>query len=395
MNIMQIIPRLDSGGAERTTIEIAQAIIKAGGNAYILTEGGRMAEFARHLGAHIIYLPVQSKNPVILVQNIKKMIDLIHRYKIQILHARSRAPAWSAYLAGKIAKTVFLTTYHGSYRSGNSLKRFYNSVMVRGKYVIANSEFIKNLILEEYESFSSFQKISEKINVIPRGVDPVLFDLKRVSKTACLSLRKQWLGERDYGQAIWLLPGRLTSWKGQDIAIKAFSILCQSLKGEKKRETEILASTPHLVLLGDDQGRKTFKSQLEQFVFEMGLSNHVSFQPHRSDVFTAYAISDLVLSPSTRPEAFGRVAIEAQSMQKPVIVSDHGGARETVIHHHTGWRVQPGNVEDLANRMQEIIHMNHSEYTDFGKHARKYIEEKYTLESMQQKTLSVYRKSLA
>ena len=372
MNVLQILPALEAGGVERTAVEMTQALTAAGHGAHVLSNGGRLAGDIEALGGVNHIANIGSKNILSVPSRIAGIRRLIAAHKIDVVHARSRAPAWPAMLAARAEKTPFVTTYHGIYNAKSGLKRFYNSVMAKGDCVIANSEFTKAHILKTHD-------IDEgTITVIPRGVDMTRFDPAVMSTADIVKLRQSWLVKRQTGGAnvkLILLPARLTGWKGQRVAISAMAALPENY---------------HLVCLGDSQGRADYVEELKAQIAFHDLGRRVTLAGHSADMPAAYAACDIVICPSTDPEAFGRTAAEAQAMGKPVIASAHGGALETVVDGRTGWLVAPANVPELA----EAIKRGGAELTDVGDVARARILEKFSKTSLQKATLEVYAKAM-
>lgn len=363
MKILQVVPALSAGGVERTAIEISSALTAAGHDAHVASAGGRLENELAAAGGILHRLPLETKNPMKIRRNAKALTKLIRAQNIDIVHARSRAPAHSAYAAAKACGVPYVTTYHGIYNAKSSLKRRYNSIMAKGEIVIANSQFTANHIMKEHG-------LSEaKICVIPRGVDMVRFDPAAITDAAKADLRKAW--DIDRGQTIILLPGRLTAWKGQAVAIDA------------------MPDNGVLVLLGDAQGREAYVDGLWAQAKAAGVADRVRIPGHSADMPTAYAIADTVLSCSTDPEAFGRVAAEAQAMGKWVIASDHGGARETVLESLTGARVPPGD----AAALKSALAAGPSAAFDPQK-SRAHIIANFSDTQMMDKTLAVYAQVL-
>lgn len=374
LTVLQVIPELAAGGAERTTLEIAEAIKAAGGRALVVSEGGRLEEELAALGGELIRLPVKSKSPFVLRKNARLLADIIRQEAVDIVHARSRAPAWSALWAARRTDTPFVTTYHGAYGGRSAPKKLYNSVMARGDIVIANSDFIADHVRTTY------RVSDERLVTIPRGVDTSLFDPKSINADKVKALREELSGGKPF---VFILPGRLTSWKGQEVLINALSKLPES-------------SHSHIAacLIGDAQGRSEYVDSLKERINTLGLDNLVKISGHYGDMPTLYAASDLVLAPSVRPEAFGRIAIEAGAMAKPVIVSDHGGQRETVHHEVTGWRVAPGDADELARALSDFLHLSPFERVAMGQAARDNVLANFTKTRLQTATLAVYDRLL-
>ncbi|MBR9826806.1 MAG: glycosyltransferase family 4 protein [Alphaproteobacteria bacterium] len=375
MNILQVIPQLDAGGAERTTLEVAQAIVEAGGRALVASEGGRLEAELQSLGAELVRMPVATKNPIIAWQNVGRLARVIQSERVDIVHARSRAPALSAKAACDRTGAHFVTTYHGTYKARSGLKRWYNSFMARGERVIANSNFIKDHVIEQHP----FAK--ERIRVIPRGVDLERFDPSLDVMARWMALAADW--ELPAGEKFILLPGRLTAWKGQRETLRAYGVL--------KREGYAL---PRLVLVGDAQGRDGYVAELEHLIVKEELGDLVRIVGHCSDMPAVLSMSRLVLTPSVEPEAFGRTAAEAGAMGCPVIACDHGGAREVIMHGETGWRVPPGDVSALARAIGDALSMPFDALARIGARARGHVREHFSTRQLQASTLRVYNEVL-
>ena len=374
--ILQVAPELSAGGVERTVLEVTEAIVEAGGRALLASRGGRLeAEFAR-LGGELFRMDAKSRNPVTLKTNEGKLRRIIRDEKVDLVHARSRAPAWSAFAAAKAEGTPFVTTYHGAYSGSSGLKRAYNSVMAKGDLVIANSNWIAEHVRTMHDVDAA------RIVTIPRGVDLAAFDVKAVAPARVKTLRAGWGLDGDRRVTL-LLPGRLTEWKGQGLAIEALAAL------SPEEQVGIV-----LVLAGDPQGRQKYVDALQARTHALGLEGAVIIAPHVSDMPAAYLAADIVLAPSIRPEAFGRVAAEAAAMQRPVIVSDHGGARETVIEAETGTRVQPGDVRALAGAIRAIIALGPEVRAAMGRAGRDHVERHFSKRGLQEATLTVYKRLL-
>ena len=375
--ILQVIPDLSAGGAERTTVEMAEAITQAGGRALVASQGGRLEPNLQQAGGELIVLDMASKNPIKVRNNAKRLESLIRDEKIDLIHARSRAPAWSAYEAAQRTEIAFVTTYHGAYSGNSGLKKRYNSVMAKGDIVIANSEWTAAHVSEMHET------PPEKIVTIPRGVDLAAFDPEIVSPERVEAMRAAWGISPEDTRLRLVLPGRLTSWKGQALAIEAFGMLDAAERADL-----------HLILPGDAQGRDRYVTELEDAIIAHELGGTVSIVGHTSDMPAAYAISDIVLAPSTRPEAFGRVAAEASAMAKPVIVADHGGQRETVIEGQTGTRAEPGSVTALTACIRTLVSLPSEARVAMGRAGQAYVRENYSKKQLQTATLGVYARLL-
>jgi glycosyltransferase involved in cell wall biosynthesis len=375
--ILQVIPDLSAGGAERTTVEMAEAITQAGGRAIVVSEGGRLEPALASVGGTLVAMKVGSKNPLIIRKNTRLIEDLIEADSVSLIHARSRAPAWSAYVAAKKTGTPFVTTYHGAYSGTTGLKKRYNSVMARGDLVIANSEWTADHVQSVHET------PRDKIVTIPRGVDLAAFDPDHISRERVEKIRTAWEIAPEDTRLRLVLPGRLTSWKGQGLAIDALGTLDA---GER--------AALHLILPGDAQGRQKYVTELEDKIIAHQLGGTVSIVGHTEDMPAAYAFADIILAPSTRPEAFGRVAAEASAMAKPVIVADHGGQRETVIEGITGTRAEPGSVGALTACIRTLINLPSEARTEMGLAGQKHVRKNYSKKQLQTATLGVYARLL-
>ena len=367
MNVLQVLPELEAGGVERTTIEVSEALTRAGHGAFVVCAGGRMEPSLIQAGGQLHKLDIGSKNPFHYRKNVRNLVDIIRSENIDIVHARSRAPAWPAYAAAQKTGAHFVTTYHGIYNARSNLKRRYNSIMAKGQIIIANSEFTKSHIIREHGT------APDKIVVIPRGVDMMMFDPKKVSKADIQKQRADWNIPQD-GYVV-LLPGRLTRWKGQLVAVRAL----------EKLEDDV-----HLVLLGDPQGRSEYVSEINGLASSLGLSDRLRIPGHSDSMPIALSAADLVISASTDPEAFGRVLAEAQAMKRPVIGTSHGGAMETVLEQETGLLVPPSDPVALADAVQSV--RNWRSYD--GEIARDRIGIHYSKAQLQEKTLAVYSQLL-
>ena len=374
--ILQVAPELSAGGVERTVLEVTEAIAEAGGRALLASKGGRLEEEFSRLGGELIRMDAKSRNPVTIKVNEGRLRQIIREQKVDLVHARSRAPAWSAWAAAKAEGVPFVTTYHGAYSGTSGLKRAYNSVMAKGDLVIANSEWIAAHIAEVHGIDPA------RIVTIPRGVDLDAFDPAAVAPARVEALRKAWGLEGDT-RLVLLLPGRLTSWKGQGLALEALGLLAPEERAGLM-----------LILAGDAQGRDSYVSDLEHQITRLGLTDQARIVPHVIDMPAAYLAAGLVLAPSTRPEAFGRVAAEASAMARPVIVADHGGARETVIEYETGTRAEPGSARALAGAIRAMLSVGPASRASMGRQGRDHIIRHFSKRGLQAATLSVYKRLL-
>jgi glycosyltransferase involved in cell wall biosynthesis len=372
--VLQIVPALDTGGAERTTIDIARALTREGHSALVVSEGGRLQDELRSAGAELIHLPVASKNPRTMFANAAAIARIIRERNVSLVHARSRAPAWSALIAARRTGVPFVTTYHGIYNANGPLKRFYNSVMVRGDAVIANSEGTSEHIRATYGN------TPKRVVVIPRGIDLDAFDPAKVPPERVREMRAQWRLAED--NRVILLPGRLTRWKGQLVLLRALRLL---------KESGRLPADVRAVLVGDPQRRQEYVYELMAAISDGGLSHVVEISYHIADMPAVYLASHIVVSPSTDPEGFGRVPPEAAAMGRPVIATDHGGARETVLAGETGLLVKPGDPGALADALADLLGRPPAELLEMGRKGRHLVAERYTVERMCADTLALYR----
>jgi glycosyltransferase involved in cell wall biosynthesis len=371
--VLQVLPALAGGGVERGTVEIAAAIAGAGGTALVASAGGRMAAEVERAGGRILSLPLDSKSPLQVWRNAARLAEIIRAERVDIVHARSRAPAWSAWLAARRAGVHFVTTYHAPYGERPRLKRAYNAVMARGEVVIAISGFIAGLVATRHGVNWA------RIRIIPRGVDPAVFDPGAVVPEREAALARAW-GVAEGAQVV-LLPGRLTSWKGQEQIIAALA---------RMRHRDAI-----VVLVGADQGRRRYAAGLLELAARLGVAERLRLVGHADDMPAALALSSVVVNASTAPEGFGRVVIEAQAMARPVVAFDHGGAAETVSHGDTGWLVPPGDVDALAAMLDAVLDLPAARLAALGARARAAVQARYTVAAMQQATLEVYRDLLA
>lgn len=375
--ILQVIPDLAAGGAERTTVEMAEAITGAGGRALVVSAGGRLEPALEAAGGELIHMNAASKNPLTIRKNTRLIERIAAAEHVTLIHARSRAPGWSAYVAAKRSGLPFVTTYHGAYSGRSGLKKRYNSVMARGDLVIANSDWTAAHIKAIHRTDP------DRIVTIPRGVDFAAFDPAAVPPDRISELKAGWQIEDGDDRLVFVLPGRLTSWKGQSLAIDALGAL------DATERTKV-----HLVLAGDDQGRKGYVTELEDKIIAHKLGGTVSIVGHTGDMPAAYMAADVVLAPSTRPEAFGRVAAEASAMAKPVIVADHGGQRETVVEGQTGTRAEPGSVAALTACIRTLLNLRAEARTAMGLAGQTYVRERFSKKQLQTATLNVYARLL-
>ncbi|MDB2378937.1 glycosyltransferase family 4 protein [Candidatus Pelagibacter bacterium] len=379
LKVLQVIPKLGYGGAETGCYDIAHYLPENNCGSYIVTSGGELLKFIDKKKVKIIKLPVHSKNPLIIFINFLALIFIILINNISIVHARSRAPAWSCLIAAKITGRKFVTTFHGTYNFNSKIKKFYNSVMVRSDLIIAGSNFIFSHIKENYTKYLNAKK---KLLVIFRGINVDYFDPTSKLDSDEKKLLKKWEIEKD--KKIILLPGRLTVWKGQEVFIEAINLV----------NIELGYEAFYAVILGSDQGRDLYKKKLIRLTEQYRLINQVKFIDHCKDMALAYKVSDIVVSASIEPEAFGRVAVEAQSMEKPIIASNIGGSNETVIDEKTGFLFESNNAKSLSQKILKILSMDEASLNSIGREGRKNIIQKFNVEKMCFSTYSEYKRIL-
>lgn len=370
MTVLQVLPELRTGGVERGTVEIAQALHIAGHRALVASAGGYMeSDLAYAGGEHIRLESLKSKNPLTIFRNAERLADIIRREKVDIIHARSRAPAWSASIAAKRTGCHFITTFHGVYGVKSWLKRRYNAIMTKGERVIAVSHFVKEHILQHYPIDA------ERVTVIHRGANLEKFSPDKVLPARVVQVAREWRVPEELLPII-IMPGRLTRWKGQDVLIRA------------------LAKLPHrhffCLLVGDDEKHPEYAAELKQLIESSNLSGHVRMVGNTKFMAEAYVLASLVVSPSIHPEAFGRVPIEAQAMGKPVIATRHGGAMETVREYETGWLVTPGDTDDLMRALSEALSMDEATRQVIAYNALWNARHHFSTQTMCEKTLQVY-----
>jgi glycosyltransferase involved in cell wall biosynthesis len=371
--VMQVLPELLTGGVERGAIDVAGAIVESGGRALVVSAGGPMTYELKRLGAEHFELPVASKNPFIMWKNIKRLANLALDQKVDIIHARSRAPAWSAWYAARQTNKHFVTTFHGTYSHTNWFKRWYNNIMTKGERVIAISDFISAHIRKTYGVPVA------NIRVIPRGIDINKFDTNKVSQERRIKLANEWRLPDD--MPIIILPGRITRWKGQTVFVDAIKKL-----GRK----DIMC-----LIVGSDQGRKRYRRELEERIANNDLQDIIHLVDHCKDMAAAYMLTDIVVSASTEPEAFGRVIVEAQSLGRPVIGTNHGGTKETIVEGKTGLLVEPNDPDSLAKAITEILNLTEEQREKFSQTAISRIRKHYSKELMCSRTLDIYDELIA
>ncbi len=375
--LLQVVPELETGGAEQTTIDVARAVIEAGGKALVATRGGRMTARLEADGGRLAQMPVQSKNPLVMLGNAARLVDLIRAENVSLIHARSRAPAFSALWAAQTTKTPFVATYHGVYKAKSGLKRWYNAVMTRGDLVIANSDYTRDHLLAEHGTDP------DKVVTIPRGVDLDRFNPAWVTPDRVAALKAAWKIDAADHRTRFVLAGRLTRIKGHATIIEA----AQRLKAQGRNDFLI-------IFAGDDQGRTGFGEELAKAVTDAGLGDAIRIVGHCDDMPAAYLVADVAILPTTVPESFGRAAVEPQAMGRPVIASNHGGTTETVVDGASGWLVPPGEPTAWAAAMARAIDLGPGKRLEMGQTGMNRTRQLYRVDAMCQATLAAYQRVL-
>jgi glycosyltransferase involved in cell wall biosynthesis len=379
LKVLQVIPKLGYGGAETGCYDIAHYLHENNCESFIVTSGGDLLKFVDKKKVRVIKLPVHSKNPFLIFINSIALIGIILFNNISIVHARSRAPAWSCLFATKITGRKFVTTFHGTYNFNNGLKKFYNSVMVKSHLIIAGSNFIFSHIKENYLKYLDTKK---KLLVIFRGINVDYFDPTTKLEGEEKKLLLKWEIEKD--KRILLLPGRLTPWKGQELFIEAVNLV----------NIELGYEAFYIVILGSDQGRDLYKKKLIRLSEQYRMTKQIRFIDHCNDMALAYKVSDIAISASIEPEAFGRIAVEAQSMEKLIIASNSGGSNETVIDEKTGFLFDSGNAKSLSQKILKAVALDDASLKSIGAEGRKNIIQKFNVERMCFSTYSEYKRIL-
>ena len=377
LNVLQVIPKLGYGGAETGCYDIAHFLPENDCGSFLATSGGELLKFVKKDKVKILKLPVHSKNPLFIIFNTLMLVLYIIFYKINIVHARSRAPAWSCYFASIITRRIFVTTFHGTYNFKSKFKKFYNSIMLKAKLTIAGSNFIFTHINENY---SEYLRKEKKLRVIFRGINVDYYNSKNISLLKQEKLKQEW--NLSSNKFTILLPGRLTYWKGQEKFIESLNILI-----EDYNFTNFQA-----IILGSDQGRKVYAKKLMNLVERYNLNKKIKFIQHCNEMPLAYSLADVIVSASTEPEAFGRVSVEAQSMGKPIIASNIGGSKETIINKKTGFLYKHDDPRELAKSLNTVIQLSPDELKSIGNEGRKNITKKFDVETMCQSNLKEYKK---
>lgn len=370
--VLQVLPSLVTGGAERGTIDVAGAIVAEGGTAIVASEDGPMVNDLKRVGGLHVKLPMASKNPIVMYRNIARLARVIENYNVGVVHARSRAPAWSARAAAQQTGRHFITTFHAPYNFTNALKKRYNQIMTEGERVIAISEFIAEHVRQNYNVDPA------RLRVIRRGVDLARFDPDRVSAERMIQLATRW--RLPDGVPLILLPGRLSRWKGQAVLLEAL--------------THLADLEYRCVMVGSDQGRTAYRRELEGLITTHGLDGKVSIMDECKDMPAAYMLSDVVVSPSTDPEGFGRVVAEGQALGRPVVASDHGGAREQLIPDRTGFLFPSGDAAALAAGLRKALSLTPEARAQLHDEAIARVRAEFSKDLMCARTLGVYREVL-
>jgi glycosyltransferase involved in cell wall biosynthesis len=370
--VLQVVPALVTGGVERGTVDLAAALVRAGWRSIVASAGGPMVRELERAGAEHVTLPLDAKNPLTIRRNVRLLARLIEHCPIDIVHARSRAPAWSAYWAAGKTRRHFVTTFHNAYSGVSKPKRWYNSVMARGERVIAISDFVGEF------AAASYGVTPERLRVIPRGIDLDRFDPAAVAAPRLIALAAEWrLAD---GLPVVMLPGRITRWKGHLELVDAIAWL-------GRRDIQVL-------LVGTEEQRPAFRDELIRRIRRRGLEGVVRMVGECRDMPAAYMLADVVVSASTAPEGFGRVAVEAQAMGRPLIATDHGGSRETVLPDETGWLVPPGDSQALAGALEVALSLTEAQRLALRDHARGWVADRFSTGRMCQSTIAVYEEIL-
>tara|TARA_B100001093_G_scaffold338267_1_gene323039 strand:+ start:2048 stop:3205 length:1158 start_codon:yes stop_codon:yes gene_type:complete len=379
IKVLQVIPKLGYGGAETGCYDLAHYLPEKDCSSFIATSGGELLKFIKKKKVKIFRLPVHSKNPLLIFFNSIIISILILINNINIVHARSRAPAWSCYIACLITRRKFITTFHGTYNFKNKLKKFYNSIMLRSKLTIAGSNFIFNHINENYDKYLNGKK---KLRVIFRGINLDYYNKQNISILKQEKLKKEW--ELFPNRLTILIPGRLTTWKGHTVFIEALNILIEDYNNLNFQA----------IILGSDQGRKVYKKKLENLIQRYRLNKKIKFVDHCKEMPLAYSIADVIVSASIEPEAFGRVPVEAQAMEKPIIASNLGGSNETILNGKSGFLYKYNDPRELAKTLNTVIQLDQDTLNSIGNEGRKNVTRKFDVEAMCDSTLREYKKLL-
>lgn len=375
--ILQIVPEMDTGGVEQTVIDLCRALIDHGAKAYVATHQGKRITDLEAMGATVLRLPVHSKNPLTQAINYFALRDVIKTHHIDLVHVRSRAPALSAIAAAKAKKIPSVSTYHGIYNAKSALKRAYNGLMTKSDRVIANSDFTRAHILATHPIDVT------RITTINRGINMDYFSPEAVTMERKSAILRDFGLTQDH-KVRFLLAGRLTRWKGQHLIIEAAKLLLEMRK-KAQRHTDFI-----ILFAGDDQGRTTYRQSLEEAIEDAGLRDHIRLVGHCTDMPAAYSVCHLAIAPSLEPEAFGRTGVEPQAMCLPVLVADHGAARDTVMNEVTGLRLPPNDAQAWADGLDWALNLSPHKRQAMGQAAREQVKKRFGLSLMCDQTLSLY-----
>ncbi len=373
--ILQVLPALQAGGVERGTIEIVRAIVGAGGRALVASAGGRMVPLVERAGGRHVVVRLLTKDPLRIWLNAGRLARLIRTEAVDIVHARSRAPAWSAMLAARRTGSAFVTTWHGVYGENLPFKKHYNAVMARGDRVIAISDFVAERVAGDYGV------PPERLRTIPRGADTTVFDIHAVRGDRLHGLSRDW--NLPDGAAVIMLAGRITAWKGHGLLLEALARLPADTRDWV------------CVLVGPEQRDGVHADALLVQARRLGIAHRLRFAGHCDDMPAALSLADVVVAPSLKPEPFGRVVVEAQAMGRAVVVAAHGAAMQTVQHGVSGYLFPPGDAEALADTLAHVLSMGQIDRDNLGHWARTGVQERYDVTAMQRATLAVYDELLA
>ena len=385
LKVLQVIPKLGYGGAETGCYDLGHYLHEKNTKSYIVTSGGPLLKYIDRKKVKLIRLPVQFKNPIFIFLNSIILIFIILFFGINIVHARSRAPAWSCLIACKITRRKFVTTFHGTYNFNSSIKKFYNSVMVKSDLIIAGSNFIFSHINQNY---SNYLNKNQKLLTIFRGINLEYFDSTKIKSDDESKLMNEWKIDKTlsfYQKKIILFPGRLTSWKGHEMFIESLRIFKQ------KNPDKLFFA----IILGSDQGRKIYKKKLQRLVEQYRLIQDVLFIENCKKMPLAYKIANIVTNCSIQPEAFGRVAVESQAMGKVIVASDIGGSKETIIDNKTGFLFKAGDPNALSEKLAHIFELDETTLNSMGNEGRKNVIKKFNVEKMCFSTYSEYIKLIS
>lgn len=375
--ILQVIPELGAGGAEQGCIDVSNAIIDAGGLSIVVSNGGNRVHEITRKGAIHIDMPVHSKNPLTMWKNTRRLRKIIRDQHVSLIHARSRAPAWSCYYAAKAERIPFVTTCHAAYKFKSNLKRSYNSVMAKGERVISISNFISGYLQESYGLHAS------RIRRAYRGIILEKFHPNLVTPERMMKVSEEW--RVPDGAPVVLMPGRISRIKGHHFMIDAMVRL-----REKFNRDDVFC-----VFVGSDQGRKEYRQEIENTIKEKGLEGRIRIVNHCSDMPSAYMLSSVVVCASMVPEGFGRVPVESQAMGRPSIATSHGATGETIIPGKTGWLVEPGNVDELADALNEALSLTDEQRAVLATTSMVHVAENFTVQNMCKIVLDTYAELLS